>query len=176
MFSNFFSSGSSSTSYTLVPCSTATLPVQWWVVWKVTTSELQKQNVWFWSSVRFLFHSEPLTTSLIASSGDGLRADLLFSVKPFPNIVDSPQIVAPHLRSIIENRGAFGISHTRVPTESRPGHVAIIGRAYSQRVSYHPLRRRFHPGGMYEDVSAVTKVSTLLIDALRRSLTDGIRI
>ena len=77
--------------------------------------------------MRFLFHAEPLSKSLIASSGDGLRADLLFSVNPVPNIVDPPQIVAPHLRSIVENRGAFGISHTRVPTESRPGHVAIIG-------------------------------------------------
>lgn len=70
---------------------------------------------------------------------DGLRADLLYNLKPFPTIPDSPEVVAPHLRDIIETRGAFGVSHTRVPTESRPGHVAIIG-------------------GMYEDVSAVTKV------------------
>ena len=61
--------------------------------------------------------------------GDGLRADLLFTPNAFPDIVgaDSPDVVASYLRSVVETRGAFGISHTRVPTESRPGHVAIIG-------------------------------------------------
>lgn len=61
------------------------------------------------------------------SIGDGLRADLLFTPNGFSSINSTTDVVAPYLRSIVEKRGAFGVSHTRVPTESRPGHVAIIG-------------------------------------------------
>lgn len=94
---------------------------------------------------------------MLELTGDGLRADKLFQEypnppfpysDPLPNSIPSrPHALvsptssnttpAPYMRGLIQAGNAkWGISHSRVPTESRPGHIALLC-------------------GIYEDVSAV---------------------
>uniref|UniRef100_A0A8C4RJ55 GPI ethanolamine phosphate transferase 1 n=1 Tax=Erpetoichthys calabaricus TaxID=27687 RepID=A0A8C4RJ55_ERPCA len=74
----------------------------------------------------------PPAKRLVLFVADGLRADVLYRLDEN----GSPR--ASYLRKVIEEKGSWGVSHTHVPTESRPGHVALIA-------------------GFYEDVSAVAK-------------------
>ncbi|KAI9580590.1 hypothetical protein GQX74_011260 [Glossina fuscipes] len=75
-------------------------------------------------------HREAPAKRLVLIIADGLRAQSFF----YENLAN-----VPNLRQLIkEQQGLLGISHTRVPTESRPGHIALIA-------------------GFYEDPSAVTR-------------------
>ncbi|EFN65621.1 GPI ethanolamine phosphate transferase 1 [Camponotus floridanus] len=92
-----------------------------------------------WGVLDVNFHS-PIIKELPvvpAPSGSPAKRVLLFVADGlrFQTFIDKSP---PYLRDVIKNKGVWGISHTRVPTESRPGHVAIAA-------------------GLYEDPSAIFK-------------------
>lgn len=73
---------------------------------------------------------EPSAKRIVLFVGDGVRIDKFFEI--------NNDASTSFLRNVIEEKGRWGISRTRVPTESRPGHVAIMA-------------------GFYEDPSAIFK-------------------
>ncbi|XP_043662944.1 GPI ethanolamine phosphate transferase 1 [Drosophila teissieri] len=72
---------------------------------------------------------EPPANRLVLIVTDGFRADSFFE--------ENCRYV-PHLREIFLREGVVGVSRTRVPTETRPGHITLIA-------------------GLYEDPSAVLR-------------------
>ncbi|CAK5059492.1 unnamed protein product [Aphanomyces euteiches] len=98
----------------------------------------------------------PPAKRLVIFIADGCRADKFFEANDsfavfahsrlteanlsslIPSRYTDEPTRAPFLRHVIKDWGSWGVSHTGVPTESRPGHVAMFA-------------------GMYEDVSAVTR-------------------
>ncbi|KAK4468970.1 hypothetical protein MN116_000106 [Schistosoma mekongi] len=91
-------------------------------------------DIYYTSPLTHGLNVVPLNTSAPATHivlivSDGLRADKIFNHE---------MEYTPFLRDVVLHRGAWGVSHTRVPTESRPAHVAILG-------------------GFYEDVASITK-------------------
>ncbi|XP_023024700.2 GPI ethanolamine phosphate transferase 1 isoform X1 [Leptinotarsa decemlineata] len=74
--------------------------------------------------------SSPPAKRLVLIVADGLRAEAIFG--------EDMRYRAPYLNSILKDKGSWGVVHTRVPTESRPGHVAMLA-------------------GIYEDPSAILK-------------------
>ncbi|KAL3279530.1 hypothetical protein HHI36_017039 [Cryptolaemus montrouzieri] len=61
---------------------------------------------------------DPPSKRVILIVADGLRAQAIF---------DENEKITPFLTSIRKTRGAWGVSHARLPTESRTNHVAILG-------------------------------------------------
>lgn len=58
---------------------------------------------------------------LVLIVSDGLRAESFF---------DQNCNRTPFLKRVLIHKGIIGISHTHLPTESRPGHVALIAGVY----------------------------------------------
>ncbi|XP_076268659.1 phosphatidylinositol glycan anchor biosynthesis class N [Rhynchophorus ferrugineus] len=78
-------------------------------------------------SVRSTF--DPPAKRLVLFVADGLRAEAVY---------DGKTERIPFLSRVMKKDGSWGVAHTRVPTESRPGHVALLA-------------------GIYEDPSAIMK-------------------
>ncbi|XP_058174694.1 GPI ethanolamine phosphate transferase 1-like [Anopheles ziemanni] len=66
-------------------------------------------------------HDTPPADRLVLFVADGLRLE---------SFLKGSLERTPFLRKTLLNVGVFGVSNTRVPTESRPGHAALLGGVY----------------------------------------------
>ncbi|KAH8331795.1 hypothetical protein KR074_012188 [Drosophila pseudoananassae] len=87
----------------------------------ITGLKPQKEFLWY--------GLEAPAKRLVLIVTDGFRADSFF---------ENNCANVPHLREIFTREGLVGVSRTHVPTESRPGHIALLA-------------------GLYEDPSAVLR-------------------
>ncbi|KAI9982482.1 hypothetical protein PInf_008426 [Phytophthora infestans] len=86
-----------------------------------------------------VYTDSPPAKRVVVFVADGCRADKFFETNTSTSAQEADaELRVSFLRNMMQTQGSWGVSHTRVPTESRPGHVALFA-------------------GMYEDVSAVTK-------------------
>lgn len=101
---------------------------------------------------------EPPADRLVLFVADGLRADTFYSYangnsvyfKYVKFIIEVKYFFCINMytfslfRKLLETIASYGISHGGVPTESRPGHIALIA-------------------GFYEDPSAIFKVPNYIV-------------
>jgi phosphatidylinositol glycan class N len=75
---------------------------------------------------------------LVLIVGDGGRADMLFDTRTHADGGGGGPLARGLQSKILSGETSWGVSHTRVPTESRPCHASLLG-------------------GIYEDPSAIMK-------------------
>ena len=73
-------------------------------------------------------NASPPARRLVLISCDGLRADKFYEDD------SNGRPWMPYLRKVAAAEGRAGLSNTRVPTESRPGHVAMIAGFYVRKL------------------------------------------
>ncbi|KAJ1490861.1 Phosphatidylinositolglycan class N-domain-containing protein [Baffinella frigidus] len=108
---------------------------------------------------------------LVLIIGDGGRADMVFDTRTHTDGGLGGALARGLHGKILRGETSWGVSHTRVPTESRPCHASLLGGIYEDPSAItkgwqqNPVEFDTAPGpchasllgGIYEDPSAITK-------------------